>query len=126
MITNNAAPILSADLAYEAHGKCGNTRILTSMAGSNIFDASAEGNGNAYKMVILQVGTESISEACRCTFFGIFRKLRCNNMSLADITLLEGMPITNTFELYGDFTLVELDASIGGFTVVLYMDCQQS
>ena len=30
MITNNSAPILSADLAYEAHGKCGCQTVLLS------------------------------------------------------------------------------------------------
>ena len=34
MITNNAAPVLSADLAYEAHGKCGcQTIFLTEEEG---------------------------------------------------------------------------------------------
>ena len=130
IITTQASPAITADLAYEAHGKCGNTRILTSSNigafESNVFDANAEGNGNAYKMVVLRTGDKAPIKDCPCDFGGFFEIIKCSNISGQDLQALMNVPITQQFELYADFELVVLSQNLPGFVVVLYMDCKQS
>ena len=130
IITSNSAPAITADLAYEAHGKCGKTRILTStnigVLQSNIFDAKTEGKGNAYKMVVLRTGDKAPNKNCPCDYGGVFNIIKCNNIDGIDMMALLNIPITQPFELYGDFELVELSTGFQGFVVVLYMDCTQS
>ena len=130
MITSNSAPAITADLAYEAHGKCGRTRILTSTfdggIDTNIFDAREEKNGNAYKMVVLRTGDKNPIKDCPCDFGGFFEIIKCSNINPQDIQALLSVPITQPFELYADFELVVLSQSLPGFVVVLYMDCTQS
>ena len=130
MITSNSAPAIAADLAYEAHGKCGRTRILTSTFGggfeSNVFDARTEGNGNAYKMVVLRTGDKAPIKDCPCDFGGFFEIIKCSNISGQDLQALMNVPITQQFELYADFELVVLSQNLPGFVVALYMDCKQS
>jgi len=128
IITTQASPAITADLAYEAHGKCGQTRILTSSKVSqSLFDSSLEQNGNAYKMVVLRLGDKAPNPRdCPCDYAGVFKKIACKNISPLDISALTSVPITEPFELYGDFTLVELETILPGFVVVLYMDCKQS
>jgi hypothetical protein len=85
-ITNNAAPVLAADLAYEAHGKCGQTRILSTAEegeeGANVFNAIAEDTRNAWKMVILNIGKTRVDTACPCEKYGKISVFRADNMSL--------------------------------------------
>ena len=129
MITSNSAPAIAADLAYEAHGKCGKTRILTSTFGgleANIFDARTEGSGNAYKMVVLRTGDRATNKNCPCDFGGFFEFIKCKNISGQDLQALVNVPITQPFELYADFETVVLNQNFPGFVVVLYMDCTQS
>ena len=131
MITSNSAPAIAADLAYEAHGKCGNTRILTSTFGgggfkSNVFDARSEGSGNAYKMVVLRLGDKAPNRDCPCDYGGFFELIKCSNINPQDIQALLSIPITQPFELYADFEVVVLSQDLPGFVVVLYMDCTQS
>ena len=129
IITTQASPAITADLAYEAHGKCGNTRILTSSKispSANIFNAIAEGNGNAYKMVVLRMGDKAPNRDCPCDYGGFFESIKCSNISSQDLQALLLVPITQPFELYGDFELVSLSTNLPGFVVVLYMDCKQS
>ena len=130
IITTQASPAITADLAYEAHGKCGNTRILTSTnmgpAESNVFNASAEGKGNAYKMVVLRMGDKAPVRDCPCDYGGFFTSIKCSNISSQDLQALLMVPITQPFELYADFKEVVLSQALPGFVVVLYMDCKQS
>ena len=130
IITTQASPAITADLAYEAHGKCGNTRILTSSNigafESNVFDANAEGNGNAYKMVVLRTGDKASNRDCPCDYGGFFEIIKCNNINFQDLQALMNVPITQQFELYADFELVVLSQILPGFVVALYMDCKQS
>ena len=129
IITTQASPAITADLAYEAHGKCGNTRILTSSKispSANIFNAIAEGNGNAYKMVVLRMGDKAPNRDCPCDYGGFFEIIKCNNISGQDLQALMNVPITQQFELYADFELVVLSQNLPGFVVALYMDCKQS
>ncbi len=129
IITTQASPAITADLAYEAHGKCGNTRILTSSKigpSANIFDSRVEKNGNAYKMVVLRTGDKAPNRDCPCDYGGFFESIKCSNISSQDLQALLLVPITQQFELYADFEVVVLDTSLPGFVVALYMDCKQS
>ncbi len=127
-ITTNAAPAIAADLAYENHGKCGNTRILraTEVLADRIFDSVNEGTVNAWKMVVLNVGGAAPNPACRCTYSGALSQFRANNMSIQDCNKMLGVNFHQNFEIMGDITRVELDSRSRGMVVVLYMDCTQS
>lgn len=127
-ITTNAAPAIAADLAYENHGKCGNTRILrsTDVLADRIFDSVNEGTVNAWKMVVLSVGTAAPNQACRCVYAGALSEFRANNMSIQDCDKMVGVNFAENFEIMGDITRVELDRRSRGMVVVLYMDCTQS
>ena len=125
MITNNAAPILSADLAYEGHGKCGQTRVLNSSlhaTNGHIFDANIEGTSNAWKMVVTRVGR---IDSRSCCSVGGLRHFNAENMSIVDSSKLCG-DFTEPFEIMGDISYVELDGNHLDTTVILYLDCEQS
>ena len=132
MISNNSAPILSADLAYEGHGKCGNTRILTSRFGEDseaeqlTFDSAVEGNGNAWRMDVIATGNNLINVDCRCVYAGAIRTFRANNISDLDATAITQFPIHQPFSIMADITYVQLDIAVPYLVVVLYMDCDQS
>tara|TARA_R110002074_G_scaffold289450_1_gene461289 strand:- start:709 stop:1107 length:399 start_codon:yes stop_codon:yes gene_type:complete len=125
MITNNAAPILSADLAYEAHGKCGCQTIILSSdgLGDTIWEASQPNkqpiiNGctdysNAYKIVALE-NTK-------------FRRIKANNISSTQLD--NALVFANSAfilkpesEILADFTYVEILTG----TLIIYRDCSQS
>jgi|TARA_X000001036_G_scaffold392220_1_gene390953 hypothetical protein len=132
-ITNNQSPIYTADLAYEGHGKCGNTRILTNAKGEDsevaqiIFDAATEGNGNAWRMDVISTGNKTTtSKDCPCTYAGGIRTFIANNISELDSSALVGVPIHQPFSIMADITYVQLDVSVPYLIVVLYMDCKQS
>ena len=119
MISNNGATIYAADLAYEAHGKCGcETIILSDMDGGvNIWNASdgtqnIEGcvdKSHAYKMV-------SLTNA-------MFRTVVATNLSAASMLQLEtGFSLKIGSEILADFTQVEVSRGM----VILYRDCDQS
>ena len=131
-ITNNAAPSITADLTYEAHGKCGQTRIIrsdTEEEEGNIFDAATEGFGNACKMVIVNVGQTGQLMRCDCNLMGMIATFRANNMIVDDWVKLEGFPIYGEsipFEIMADITYVALDTHYANTIAILYMDCEQS
>lgn len=126
MITSNAAPAITADLAYENHGKCGKTVLLRS--DSDFFKWGSDGN-NAWKMVVLKVGNlpNLLMKDCPCTPMGSIRKFKANNMDEFMIAqTIEGVPFYEPFEIMADITYVELDRTLRGTVVILYMDCEQS
>jgi len=127
IITSNSAPAITADLAYEAHGKCGKTVILNSNSElTSIFDGRFTGR-NAYKMVVLRLGDRPTNpKDCPCDYGGMFKSIECKNIEPNGLSGLIQVPITQPFELYGNFELVVLDIALKGFVVVLYMDCSQS
>lgn len=133
-ITSNSAPAITADLAYEGHGKCGNTRILTSRFGEEseveqvIFDAESEGNGNAWRMDVIHTGIvpKSVDRECPCVFGGGIRVFGASNISDLDATAITGIPIYQPFSIMADIKYVELDILMPYLVVVLYMDCEQS
>ena len=132
MITNNAAPVLSADLAYENHGKCGQTRVIHTQDGADpgeeIFDSIVEGSANAWKMVILQVGHKAGISRCDCIMEGAITEFKAENISTADCAKLaasyygESVPV----EIMADITYVSLDTHMPGTIAILYLDCSQS
>ena len=132
IITNNAAPSISADLAYEGHGKCGQTRVIHTQEeteeDANIFDSVTEGSANAWKMVILQVGHKAGISRCECTMEGVIKEIRAENISPEDCDKLassyygESVPV----EIMADIKYVELDTHQPGTIAILYLDCSQS
>tara|TARA_R110000824_G_scaffold2148_1_gene10185 strand:- start:435 stop:818 length:384 start_codon:yes stop_codon:yes gene_type:complete len=119
MITNNAAPILSADLAYEVNGKCGcETIILSDMDGGlTSWDADEADTGVAgcsdtshvYKMVALENA--------------LFRTAEATNLSTVSQNTLEtGFSLKIGSEILADFTSIEVTRGM----VILYRDCSQS
>ena len=131
VISNNGATIYSADLAYEGHGKCGQTRVIRSgeggEEGDNIFDSTTEGSVNAWKMVILNVGGTGNLPRCDCNLSGAIRIFKADNMSEQDNVKLQGryygesMPV----EIMADISYVELDNNYHS-VAILYLDCSQS
>ncbi len=130
MITNNQSPIITADLNYENHGKCGMTRVLTSVNGEESeveqlkFDAATEGVNNAWRMDVIQI-TGANEELCQCHPVGYIEKFRTENMSPLDSAAIEMIPITRPFTIMANIAFVKLSTT-PGLVVVLYMDCDQS
>jgi len=112
MITNNAAPILSSGLAYEGHGKCGATRVLENVEGGNIFDASAEGNGNAWKVVFLHKS--------------VVTEFSANNINATDCDKIVGHTFEEGTEIMADITNLTIVLGGNHGLAILYMDCEQS
>lgn len=131
MITANHSPIITADLAYENHGKCGNTRILTTY-GEAVdlelpqyrFSAAAEGNGNAWRMDVIQTGGKN--KDCPCSPMGMIARFAAENISELDCEAITRIPIHQPFSIMANITEVELDVFNPALLVVLYMDCEQS
>ena len=112
VITNNAAPVISAGLAYEVNGKCGATRVLENVEDGNGFNASAEGNGNAWKVVFLHRT--------------VVTEFRANNISATDCDKIIGKTYEVGAEIMADiFQLSILDGGDHGLAI-LYIDCDQS
>ena len=115
VITNNAAPISSADLMYEEHGKCYTTRILRSDSeeeGGDTFDSEVEETRNAWKMVFLT------NTALR-TFWA-------DNISELDCMKIANQSFAGGIEIMADIRYVRLDYHVAGGIVILYIDCSQS
>ena len=124
MITSNSAPAITADLAYEAHGKCGCQTIILNGddGGTRVWDAVLPGEqpeisgcrdfSNAYKIVSLE-NTK-------------FRGLRANNIAQSQMDSLvfgnTGFILKPDAEILADFTFVEI---LSG-TLMIYRDCNQS
>ena len=119
IITNNAAPPIAADLAYEAHGKCGcETVILCSKAGGlTIWDSDNPGtevegctdSSHVWKAVALE---DSVIRGCVAT-----------NLSVASVNaLITVFSFKVGSEILADFTYFRIVTG----TVILYRDCDQS
>ncbi len=128
MITSNSAPAISADLAYEGHGKCGcQTVILTDNTENGIdpvlfWEAITPSSqptitGCAdYSHVYKVVALENVK----------FRNLEATNIAQQSLNALvfgNGAFILRTgSEIMADFTKVHI---LSG-TLMLYRDCDQS
>ena len=121
MITNNAAPVLSADLAYEVNCKCGCETIILSDNGAFpvVRWAASEwvstipgcvDKGNVYKVVCLEQNTN-------------IRYARATNLSeRSSLQLESGFQFKIGSEILADFYEFEI---VSG-TVILYKSCNQS
>jgi len=124
MITNNTAPVLSADLAYEVNGKCGCQTIVLSDGDIDYLNWYANDpsgqptitgctdRSNVYKIVALS----NVK----------FRNLKANNIAEEHLNGLVfgngGFKLTIGSEMLADFTVIEI---LSG-TLMLYRDCNQS
>jgi len=122
MITSNAAPAITADLAYEVNGKCGCQTIILSGEGTRGWAAAEPerqpeiGNcidySNVYKIVAL-ANTK-------------FRTLRATNIAQSQIDQLlfgnTSFILKTDSEILANFAIIEI---LSG-TLMLYRDCDQS
>jgi hypothetical protein len=121
IITNNTAPVLSADLAYEVNGKCGCETIILSDTpdfGVQTWDvANPVVNGvpnctdysHVYKMVALSNTN--------------IRTIIATNLSTeSQFQLQTGLTFKTGSEILADFTYIKITSG----TVILYRDCSQS
>ena len=125
IITNNAAPVLSADLAYEVNGKCGCQTIILSNAegGTTEWRANAPGEqptltgcldySNVYKIVALANTKFRFMSANNIQQDQMDRSLLFNNSSFI---------LKPESEILADFTYINI---LSG-TLMLYRDCSQS
>ena len=96
MITANQAPIISADLIYENHGKCKKTTILSSHTGITTFVAGDDNYGDAHgwKVVFLesttisQITTNNIPEEETLAFTSVGFSFAVGTEVMADIVRL--------------------------------------
>ena len=118
MITNNASPILSADLAYEAHGKCGSTWVIDISSRLNgTFNASATpSKTNGWKVVFVHDTTVKVFIA--------------DNMNTAQSDMLgsiaRGVIHPAGSEIMADISNIEIDERAGSGLAIIYRDCTQS
>ena len=119
VITNNASPVLSADLMYEDHGKCGSSHTIENnrVLDANIFDVSTLPILNdAWKIVFL---TETL-----------VIDFQAKNMATADYeklgTVLRPKKYAAGVEIMADITYVKIDDRHATGCAILYSDCTQS
>jgi hypothetical protein len=113
-ISNNAAPIYTADLMYEQQGKCGETVVIKS---SGSWTAAA--GTSAWKIVILSAGNYlSVGNL-------VFSDIAANNISTAGCTALTQTKFQSGIEIMGAFTELTL-AATADMSVIVYMDCTKS
>ena len=120
VITNNAAPVLSADLAYEVNGKCGCETIVLSDTpdGGKLWSATAPAinavpNCTDYSHVYKIVALANTN----------FRDVDATNLSdLSQMQLETGFSLKTGSEILADFTRIQI---VSG-TIILYRDCSQS
>tara|TARA_R110002020_G_scaffold225959_5_gene436319 strand:- start:16507 stop:16908 length:402 start_codon:yes stop_codon:yes gene_type:complete len=124
-LSNAHSTIATADLSYEAHGKCGCQTIILSDGGDDtttVWSAASPSSqpeisgctdySNVYKVVAIE-NTK-------------FRGLHINNIAESQINSLifaeTSFILKTNSELLADFTMVDI---LSG-TVMLYRDCDQS
>jgi hypothetical protein len=113
-ISNNSAPIYTADLMYEQQGKCGKPKVIKS---SGSWTAAA--GERAWKIVILSAGSYlSVGNT-------IFTAIAADNMSEAHCTTLTQTKFTPGIEIMGAFTSFTMTATVD-CVVIVYMDCKLS
>jgi len=120
IITNNASPVLSADLAYEGHGKCGCETIVLSDTPDGALEWDAANplvdsvpNCTDYSHVYKIVSLANTN----------FRTVLATNLSaLSEFQLTTGFSFKTGSEILADFTYIKI---ISG-TIILYRDCEQS
>ena len=119
MITNNAAPSISADLMYEDHGKCGcETVILSDVLNGRVL-------WNAASPIVSIVECQDYSHAWKAVALrdSVMRQVSATNLSLTSTTgLITSFTFQAGTEIMADFTYWHLLTGM----VILYMDGSQS
>jgi|TARA_R110000824_G_scaffold111790_6_gene260541 hypothetical protein len=124
MITNNAAPILSADLAYEGHGKCGCQTIIL----NDDIDDATEWSADEPQGQPVITGCTDYSHVYKIVALANtkFRQIRATNIATEHLDAFEfaatGFILKPDAEIMADFIHVDI---LSGF-VMLYRDCEQS
>lgn len=118
-ITNNQAPMLSADLMYEDHGKCGcETVILSDVSGGRVI-------WNTAAPILSIDGCLESTHAWKAVALRdtIIRQVAATNLSLTSTTgLITSFTFQAGTEIMADFTYFHLLTGM----VILYMDGDQS
>lgn len=126
MITNNAAPVLSADLAYEVNGKCGcQTIVLSDLLELDPWKTWEAGNPSGQPVIS---GCTDYSHVYKIVALANtkFRTLEAKNIAEAQLDAM--LFSTGSFifkmhsEMLANFTKIEILAG----TLMLYRDCSQS
>ena len=117
MITNNAAPAITADLAYEGHGKCGTTWVIANVRDFNVFNSIDTPSGvNGWKVVFVH-DTKVIG-------------FRANNMDSAQSDLLGTAVVPKIHpagsEIMADISFIQIDDRAVTGLAIIYRDCSQS
>tara|TARA_R100001530_G_C4297075_1_gene149519 strand:+ start:152 stop:592 length:441 start_codon:yes stop_codon:yes gene_type:complete len=125
-ITNNQAPMYTADLAYEAHGKCGcQTIILSDLAEEEPSTRWEATNPGAQPEI---AGCEDYSHVYRIVALSNVKFRTVEATNIAEMQLLAlvfgtgGFKLMTGSEILGNFTKIEI---LSG-TLMLYRDCDQS
>tara|TARA_R100000655_G_scaffold90012_1_gene130551 strand:- start:1326 stop:1736 length:411 start_codon:yes stop_codon:yes gene_type:complete len=128
VITNNQATINTADLAYEAHGKCGCQTVILSDEQEEPYTAWYANEPQSMP---------SLPNEAECTdYSNVYKIVALSNTKFRDLQALNiadlqikallfgsgGFKLLAGHEIYANFTYVEI---LSG-TVMLYRDCQQS
>ena len=128
VITNNQATINTADLAYEAHGKCGCQTIILSDLPEESYQVWAADEPQSQPNLPDEVECTDYSNVYKIVALSNtkFRNLKALNISDLQIKALlfgtGGFKMVAGTEIYANFTYVDV---ISG-TIMLYRDCQQS
>ena len=127
-ISNNQATIYTADLSYEAHGKCGcQTIILTNLGEEPVtsWDAAAP---NLQPGLPNSVVCSDVSNVYKIVALANtkFRSVAANNLATNNTNNLvfgvSGFILKTGSEMLADFTAMRI---ISGM-LILYRDCNQS
>ena len=122
MITSNSAPAITADLAYENHGKCGCQTIILTTDGDRIWAAADPSRqpelegcadySNVYKIVAL-ANTK-------------FRALRIKNIAQQQADQLVFGNTSFILKINSEILANFINIEILSGTLMLYRDCDQS
>ena len=117
IITTQASPAITADLAYENHGKCGKTWVISNARDCNFFFAEeTESRVNGWKVVFIHDTTVI--------------QFRAENMNTAQSELLGTnlSPVIHPAgsEIMANITSIVIDDRAEKGLAIIYRDCQQS
>ena len=124
-ITNNAAPSITADLAYEGHGKCGCQTIILSDDGDEEWKEWSAATPSAQPVI---TGCTDYSTVYKIVALANtkFRTLEATNIAPAHFSALlfgtSGFVLKTDSEILANFTKIEINSG----TLMLYRDCDQS
>ena len=128
MITNNSAPILSADLAYEAHGKCGCQTIILSdnnAAGTLSWRASLPTSQPVLPVIPPCVDYSNVYKILALANTK-FSDIQANNIAQTQLDCMKFGSGGFILKLYSEFVADFTSITILSGTLILYRECNQS